>query len=106
MAQALQLATVPRCWVVPRRAYGVGLLATGPARPALDLVVAWPDAEVGYLGDGVGGELFRSTADAWSPDGVVDPEETREIVVRHLRAVLGPNPVAQGGVLATWPMSF
>jgi methylmalonyl-CoA decarboxylase subunit alpha len=103
LAQAVQLAEVPRCWVVTGRARGTGLLITGSARGATDLVVAWPGARAGYYDD------TGSAADAgdWAPDGKVSPADTRRVLTTHLRAVLGPSPVSRPGkTLRTWPAGF
>jgi methylmalonyl-CoA decarboxylase subunit alpha len=101
VAQAVGLAEVPKCWVVIRQAMGTGLLVTGSARAAADLVVAWPDARAGF-------SAGESTAGAreWSPDGVTGPDETRGALVAHLRAVLGRSPVSRPGPLRTWPVGF
>ena len=103
LAQAVQLAEVPTCWVVTGRARGTGLLITGSARIATDLVVAWPGARAGYYDD------TGSAADAgdWAPDGAVSPAGTRRVLTAHLRAVLGPSPVSRPGkTLRTWPAGF
>jgi len=103
LAQAVQLAEVPTCWVVTGRARGTGLLITGSARVATDLVVAWPGARAGYYDD------TGSAADAgdWAPDGAVSPAGTRRVLTAHLRAVLGPSPVSRPGkTLRTWPAGF
>jgi acetyl-CoA carboxylase carboxyltransferase component len=103
LAQAVQLAEVPKCWVITRRASGVGLLVTGPARIATDLVIAWPDARAGYY------DAESAPADAyhWAADGVVSPADTRGTLVAHLRAVLGPSPVSRPGrTLRSWPVGF
>ncbi len=103
LAQAVQLAEVPTCWVVTGRARGTGLLITGSARVATDLVVAWPGARAGYYDD------TGSAADAgdWAPDGAVSPAGTRRVLTAHLRAVLGPAPVSRPGkVLRSWPAGF
>jgi len=101
VAQAVALAEVPKCWVVIGKAMGAGLLITGSARVATDLVVAWPDARAGF-------SAGESTADAtqWSPDGIIDPDQTRGALVAHLRSVLGPSPVSRPGALRTWPVGF
>jgi methylmalonyl-CoA decarboxylase subunit alpha len=102
LAQAVQLAEVPKCWVITGRAGGAGLLVTGPARIATDLVIAWPDARAGY-DDG------SATADEhhWAADGIVSPADTRAALAAHLRAVLGPAPVSRPGrTLCTWPVGF
>jgi acetyl-CoA carboxylase carboxyltransferase component len=102
LAQAVQLAEVPKCWVITGRARGAGLLVTGPARIATDLVIAWPDACAGYDdGSATAGEHH------WAADGIVSPADTRAALAGHLRAVLGPSPVSRPGrTLCTWPVGF
>lgn len=99
LAQAIELAEVPKCWVLTRRAFGTGLLITGPARVATDLVLAWPGARTGYYDD--------PAAQPGAPDGVVAPVDTRARLAAHLRAVLGPAPVSRPGrTLRTWPVAW
>ena len=103
LTQAIQLAEVPKCWVITGRASGVGLLVTGPARIATDLVIAWPDARAGYYD----GESWPTDEQHWAADGIVSPADTRRTLVAHLRAVLGPSPVSKPGrILRTWPVGF
>jgi acetyl-CoA carboxylase carboxyltransferase component len=103
LTQAIQLAEVPKCWVITGRASGVGLLVTGPARIATDLVIAWPDARAGYYD----GESWPADEQHWAADGIVSPGDTRSTLVAHLRAVLGPSPVSKPGrILRTWPVGF
>ncbi|MFZ0191480.1 MAG: carboxyl transferase domain-containing protein [Streptosporangiaceae bacterium] len=102
LAQAVQLAEVPKCWVITGQARGAGLLVTGPARIATDLVIAWPDARAGY-------DYGSAAADEhhWAADGIVSPADTRATLATHLRAVLGPSPVSRPGrTLCTWPVGF
>jgi methylmalonyl-CoA decarboxylase subunit alpha len=102
LAQAVQLAEVPKCWVITGRAAGAGLLVTGPARIATDLVIAWPDARAGY-DDG----SAAPNEHHWAADGIVSPAETRAALAAHLHAVLGPAPVSRPGrTLCTWPVGF
>jgi methylmalonyl-CoA decarboxylase subunit alpha len=102
LAQAVQLAEVPKCWVITGRALGAGLLVTGPARIATDLVVAWPGARAGWDDDpAAAGEHH------WAADGIVTPAATRATLTAHLGAVLGPAPVSRPGrTLRTWPVGF
>jgi len=103
LAQAVQLAEVPKCWVITGQARGAGLLVTGPARIATDLVIAWPGARAGF------DESGSSDADEhhWAADGVASPAGTRRTLVTHLRAVLGASPVSRPGrILRTWPVGF
>jgi acetyl-CoA carboxylase carboxyltransferase component len=103
LAQAVQLAEVPKCWVITGRAFGAGLLVTGPARIATDLVIAWPGARAGFDEGGSWG----TDEHHWAADGVVSPADTRRALAGHLRAVLGPSPVSRPGrTLRTWPVGF
>jgi acetyl-CoA carboxylase carboxyltransferase component len=102
LAQAVQLAEVPKCWVITGRALGAGLLVTGPARIATDLVIAWPGARAGW-------DEGSAAADEhhWAADGIVSPADTRATLAAHLRAVLGPAPMSRPGrTLRTWPVGF
>ena len=102
LAQAVQLAEVPKCVVITRRAFGAGLLVTGPARVATDLVVAWPGARAGfYDSPPAAGERYQA------PDGVISPADTRRTLAAHLHALLGPSPLSSPGrTLRTWPVGF
>jgi methylmalonyl-CoA decarboxylase subunit alpha len=103
LAQAVQLAEVPKCWVITGRAHGAGLLVTGPARIATDLVIAWPGARAGYYDT----EPSPAGEQHWAADGIVAPAGTRAALVAHLRAVLGPAPASRPGrALCTWPVGF
>ena len=102
LAQAVQLAEVPKCWVITGRARGAGLLVTGPARIATNLVIAWPDARAGYDDGSAAADEHH-----WAADGIVSPADTRATLAAHLRAVLGPSPVSRPGrTLCTWPVGF
>ena len=102
LAQAVQLAEVPKGWVITGRAAGAGLLVTGPARIATDLVIAWPDARAGYDDGSAAADEHH-----WAADGIVSPADTRAALAAHLHAVLGPAPVSQPGrTLCTWPVGF
>jgi len=103
LAQAVQLAEVPKCLVITGRAHGTGLLVTGPARIATDLVIAWPGASAGYCD----ADQAPAGEHHWAADGIVAPDGTRAALAAHLRAVLGPAPVSRPGrVLRTWPAGF
>jgi len=109
LAQAVQLAEVPKCWVVTGQARGTGLLITASARVASDLMVAWPGARTGYHDAPAPPAGAGQAADPgpWAPDGVVAPAGTRRVLAAHLRAVLGPAPVSRPGkVLRNWPAGF
>ena len=102
LAQAVTQSTVPKCFVVLGRAFGAGLIVTGPARRSTDLVVAWPGAAIGYPNSTHG--LPYTEAEFALPDGTIEPSETRAVLARHLRGVLGPDPLSRPGPLGRWPV--
>jgi acetyl-CoA carboxylase carboxyltransferase component len=107
LAQAVQQAQVPKCWVILRKAAGAGLLITGPARIATDLVVAWRGAVAGYYDDGYeSAGSVPAEAQHWAPDGVIQPGQTRATLLAHLGVVVGSAPVSRPGPLRTWPVGF
>jgi acetyl-CoA carboxylase carboxyltransferase component len=102
LAQAVTQSAVPKCFVVLGQAFGAGLIVTGPARKSTDLVVAWPDAAIGYPNRELGSPHIE--AEFALPDGTIAPGETREVIASHLRGVLGPDPLSQPGPLGRWPV--
>jgi methylmalonyl-CoA decarboxylase subunit alpha len=106
LAKAVQMSRVPKCFVVTGRAFGVGLLITGSARIGRDLVVAWPDCRVGF--DGLDAPNTESVVicDDWVPDGVIEPDQTRDVLRSHLAAVAESAPEATESALAKWPVGF
>ncbi len=103
LAQAVQLAEVPKCWVVTGRAAGVGLLDHRPGpdrhRPGHRLA-----RRPGRL---LRRRVSRPDDHHWAADGVVEPAGTRAALAAHLHAVLGRAPVSRPGrILRTWPVGF
>ena len=112
MLYAVSEATVPKVTVVMRKAYGAGYFVMCGRAYEADLIVAWPTAEISVMGpEGGTNIIFRKEiAAAGSPDeerarrveefrklinpyiaagaalidDVIDPRETRPILIRAL----------------------
>jgi acetyl-CoA carboxylase carboxyltransferase component len=112
MLYAVSEATVPKLTVVLRKAYGAGYFVMCGRGYEPDLIVAWPTAEISVMGpEGGTNIIFRKEiAAAASPDeerarrveefrklinpymaagaalidDVIDPRETREVLIRGL----------------------
>jgi acetyl-CoA carboxylase carboxyltransferase component len=112
MLYAVSEATVPKVTVVMRKAYGAGYFVMCGRAYEADLVVAWPTAEISVMGpEGGTNIIFRKEiAAAGDPtaervrrveefrklinpyiaagaaliDDVIDPRETRPVVIRAL----------------------
>jgi methylmalonyl-CoA decarboxylase subunit alpha len=112
MLYAVSRATVPKVTVVIRKAYGAGYYVMCGKAYEPDLIVAWPSAEISVMGpEGAVNIIFRKQIEASEDpdamraqmiegirktidpyiaagnamiDDVIDPRETRPIVVRAL----------------------
>jgi methylmalonyl-CoA decarboxylase subunit alpha len=114
MLYAYAEATVPKITVVTRKSYGGAYLAMNSRDMGADVVLAWPTAAIAVMGaEGAANVVFRKEIAA-SPDpaatreakiaeyrqafdnpylaagrgyvdDVIDPQDTRRLLVRHLR---------------------
>src|SRR5690348_8913549 len=112
MLYAVSRATVPKVTVVVRKAYGAGYYVMCGKAYEPDLIVAWPSAEISVMGpEGAVNIIFRKQIEASEDpdatraqmiegirksidpyiaagnamiDDVIDPRETRPVVVRAL----------------------
>lgn len=117
MLYAVAEATVPKITVVVRKAYGAGYYVMCGRAYEPDLIVAWPTAEISVMGpEGAVNIIFRKQiAGAADPeaerrrlveefrrvidpyvaaghaflDDVIDPRETRPVVIRALELARG-----------------
>ena len=117
MLHAVAAATVPKITVVIRKAYGAGYYVMNGRAYEPDLIVAWPSAEISVMGaEGAVEIVFRKQVDeAADPaakkaelvaayrglidvyvaarnamiDDVIDPRETRPVVIRALEMAAG-----------------
>jgi acetyl-CoA carboxylase carboxyltransferase component len=130
--EALSLAEVPKVTVVLRKAFGLAYYAMNGNEMGGDFVFAWPGAEISFMDPAVGVNVVHAAKlrDAEDPAGaraelvaewskdttpygaaglmnideVIDPAETRDVIVRALDECDRPAP-AQGyrKPLASWP---
>ncbi|HYO54143.1 acyl-CoA carboxylase subunit beta [Archangium sp.] len=132
--QALSLARVPRLTVVLRKAFGLAFFSLGGSDMGSDLLCAWPGAEIGFMDpevaanvlfgprlEGLGPEQRREqlqqlagqisantepygAAGILKLDEIIDPVDTRGVLVRHLRRLAGtPFRPGHERPLASWP---
>lgn len=124
IAYAMAFVTVPKVSVVLRKAYGMGAVAMCGHQSGQVLTLVWPSGEFGALpvegGVSAGhksaletaedpestratleqyyqqfGSPF-STAEAFNFDDIIDPRETRPLIIRALRAARAGNTVPRG----------
>lgn len=129
LAATLARVSVPKVAVIVRKAYGGGHIALGgrPVKP--DLLVAWPSAEMGFMAPDTGVRtVYRRRLEALEPeerdataaeleaewaaesqpweaaaniilDDVIDPAETRQVIVDAIEFAWGTRPrVSSRGV--------
>lgn len=130
--EALSLAEVPKVTVVLRKAFGLAYYALAGNDMGGDFLFAWPGAEISFMDPAVGvnvvhagklrdsadpdGERARLIAD-WSKDTapygaagimnideIIDPAETRAVLIRALAECDRPAPAPEyRKPLASWP---
>lgn len=119
MLHATSRATVPKITVIIRKAYGAGYYVMAGKAFGADLVVAWPSAEISLMGaEGAVNIIFRKEIEkADDPkkrreelvaeyrekialemaaggayiDDVIDPRDTRSVLIDALRMTEGKN---------------
>jgi len=130
MLYAVSEATVPKLTVVLRKAYGAGYFVMCGRGYEPDLIVAWPTAEISVMGPEGGTNIvfrreitaaadpeqerarrveeFRKLIDPYKAagaaliDDVIDPRETRRVLIRALemsRTKTLPRPWKKHGVM-------
>jgi len=134
MVRAGSMANVPKCMVVLRKAFGLGFTVMGGGDPvAVDLSVAWPGAEIGFMDptvaanvlfDGQSAELdpeqraaFLSekahaleadfapygVASSMTIDEIIEPGETKRWLAQIVSNEATLSGSFAGGPLANWP---
>jgi methylmalonyl-CoA decarboxylase subunit alpha len=111
----LARCTVPKITVVMRKAYGLGYYAMGGRGMGVDLIVAWPTAEISAMGpEGGVNILYRKEIEASTDrearrrqlieefreritprlaaeeafiDDIIDPRDTRPLIIKTLEMV-------------------
>jgi acetyl-CoA carboxylase carboxyltransferase component len=132
MLYAVSEATVPKVTVILRKAYGAGYFVMCGRAYEADQIYAWPTAEISVMGpDGAAAIIFRKEIEAADDppavkaertamirqminpyvaasgayvDDVIDPADTRRLVIRALHAARGKRverPQRKHGI---WPV--
>ncbi len=134
--EALHQSTVPRLSVVVRKSYGMAHCNMSGGNMRSDCLVAWPTADVSFMApeaasnvvfgrkvddyddaDGPRAELIEQMKRLNAPweaagaglfDDVIDPRDTRRVLVGALRRALGPKGDRGRSErrLASWPRMF
>ncbi|MGC8603124.1 MAG: carboxyl transferase domain-containing protein, partial [Desulfomonilaceae bacterium] len=133
--EAVALATVPKISLVIRKSYGMAYSNMCGTGMGADFVMAWPNAEMSFMAPEVAANVvyrrkidessdtkaarefaesqIRAASAPWKAaglhllDDVIDPRDTRTVLVKTIRLARGP----EGGhlsqrLLANWPTTF
>jgi methylmalonyl-CoA decarboxylase subunit alpha len=133
--EAVALSTVPKISLVIRKSYGMAYSNMCGTGMGADFVLAWPNAEISFMAPEVAAnvvyhkkidesddikaarkqaeEQIRAAGAPWKAAGlhlledVIDPRDTRKVLIRILRLAAGND----GGyrsrrLLANWPTTF
>ena len=133
--QALAQATTPKVTIILRKAYGMALFSMAGPSCNTDFIYAWPGADISFIDPRVGVNVVhgKQIAQADDPDAererllaestdfdttpwgaaghfhiddVIDPRETRSVIIRSLDYACGerfPRPVSERPLLS-WPL--
>lgn len=132
LLEALGLAETAKISIVIRKAFGLAYYALGGNDMGSDFVFAWPDAEISFMDPAVGVNIVyadklqqtddpdaerQRLIDEWSAetdpygaagimtfDEIIDPAETRNVILRALRECdREAPPRTYRKPLASWP---
>ena len=96
LLHAFAEATVPRFTVVLRKAYGGGFITMNSRDLGADLMLAWPDAEIGVVGATQAVKIVNRREIAAADD----PEEAaRDLAARYAAENLGAEVAARQGFI-------
>ncbi|HLN61236.1 MAG TPA: acyl-CoA carboxylase subunit beta [Symbiobacteriaceae bacterium] len=132
MLYAVSEATVPKVTVVLRKAYGAGYFVMCGRAYEADQIYAWPTAEISVMGpEGAAAIIFRKEIEAAADpaavkaeriamirqtidpyvaaagayvDDVIDPADTRRLVIRALQAARGKRVERPRRKHGIWPV--
>lgn len=96
LVRAFAAATVPRMTVVLRKAYGGAFIAMNSKGLGADLVLAWPNAEIGIMGADPAIGIIHRRVLAAAPDPVA---ERRALAAAYAEEHLGAAAAAESGVI-------
>ena len=132
--QALSLVTVPKISLVIRKSYGMAYSNMGGHGMGADFEFAWPGADISFMAPEVAANVVYSRKieesanpqETWKQaveqmrlgsapwraaglgylDDVIEPKQTRQVLVRALRLARGKSGGLSQRLLASWPTSY
>lgn len=132
--EALSCATVPKVSIVIRKSYGMANCNMCGANMGGDFLYAWPGADISFMGPEVAAnvvygakimasdnpeemraaaiEELKLASAPWRAAGlglideVINPLETRDIIIRSLELARGRNGGLSERLMAAWPTTF
>lgn len=132
--QTVALATVPKISIVIRKTYGMAFYNMCGSQMGADFLYAWPSADISFMGAEVavnvvyGNKIAASKnpeetrqqaiaelkkgSEPWIAaglgylDDIIDPRETREVIIKSLKMARGKTGGKSERRLADWPTSF
>ncbi len=132
--QALSMVTVPKISLVIRKSYGMAYSNMGGHGMGSDFEFAWPGTDISFMAPEVAAnvvhqrkieesaspeetwraavEEMRSGSAPWRAaglgylDDVIQPETTRNVLIRALKLARGVKGGRSERMLANWPMKF
>jgi methylmalonyl-CoA decarboxylase subunit alpha len=132
--QALSLVTVPKVSLVIRKSYGMAYSNMGGHGMGADFEFAWPGADISFMAPEVAANVVyqRKIEESANPqetwrqaveemrlgsapwraaglgylDDVIDPRQTRAVLIRALELARGRSGGRSQRQLANWPTSF
>ena len=132
--QALALVTVPKISLVIRKSYGMAYSNMGGHGMGADFEFAWPGADISFMAPEVAanvvyqrkieespnpGEAWRVAVEEmrlgsapWRAagvgflDDVIEPQHTRDVLIRALALARGASGGRSKRLLANWPGNF
>jgi acetyl-CoA carboxylase carboxyltransferase component len=132
--EALGFATVPKLSLVVRKSYGMAYSNMCGWNMGADFLFAWPSADISFMAPEVAANVVYAAkiAEAEDPekarqeaieemrlasapwraagrgflDDVIDPRDTRKVIIESLRWARGKNGGMSRRLLANWPTSF
>ncbi len=132
--EALNFSTVPKISIVIRKSYGMAYSNMCGPNMGADFIFAWPSADISFMAPEVAAnvvysakiarandpekerrkaiEEMRLASAPWQAaglgylDDVIDPRDTRKVIIQSLELARGKNGGMSQRRLANWPTCF
>ncbi|UQA63342.1 acyl-CoA carboxylase subunit beta [Polyangium aurulentum] len=132
--EALALSTVPKVSIVVRKSYGMAFSNMAGTGMGADFLFAWPTADISFMAPEAAANVvhyrriaasadpeaeraravdeLRLASEPWRAaglyqlDDVIDPADTRRVLIQSLELARGTSGGRSERLLAAWPTSF